>query len=201
MILRKKKKNFEQPKEGTHLAVLADVQDLGEKLTPWGKQQVRFRWFVKQVGKDGKQLSVIATYNNSIDENANLFQAITDITGKPPDDGFDTENMIGINNRLDIKHHKTLAGNIFPKIVAYLPPAKDDPVLPIPAWYRRGTEGNHAPAAAAPRAPANTKPVVSAPLAKRIDNPELPPEPHDLDTGDDGTSFPGDDATSDENAA
>lgn len=197
MILRKKRKQYQPPDEGSHLGVLADIENLAEKVTPWGKQdQLRYRWFVQQVGKDGKPLSVIATYNNSLNENSNLVQVITDLTGTAPDDGFDTDTLIGINSRIVIKHHKTLAGNTFPKIVAYLPPAKGDPVLRIPAWYRRGTDGNPTPAAAAPRTPASTKPVVAAPPSQQADDSNLPPEPDELDSGDDDTSFPGD-----ENAA
>jgi len=54
--------------------------------------------------------------------------------------------------------------------------------------------------AAVPRSPANSKPTVSAP-SSQADDSELPPEPQDLDAGDDATSFPGTDAASDENAA
>lgn len=213
MILRKKKKNFEQPNEGSHLAVLADIGSLGEKVTPWGQQdQLRWRWFVQQIGKDGRQLSVIATYNNSLNENSNLVQVITDLTGTPPDDGFDTETLIGANARLTIKHHVTQNGSVFPKIVAILPPGKNEPVLQIPGWYKRTASGDKTPSpasdaatspakAALQRAAANSKAVASAPPAKQVGDSELPPEPHDLDTDDDATSFPGNDATSDENAA
>jgi hypothetical protein len=184
MILRKKKKQYQSPDEGSHLAVLADIENLGEKVTPWGQQhQLRFRWFVRQVGKDAKELSVIATYNNSLNENSSLVQVITDLTGAPPEDGFDTDTLIGINSWLTIKHNRKPDGSVFPKVGAMRPPAKGDPVLRIPAWYKRGA-----------------KPI-GAPLSQQTDNPELPPEPDDIDAGDGGTSFPGGNATSNENAA
>jgi hypothetical protein len=101
---------------------------------------------------------------------------------------------------------------VFPKIVAIVPPGKSEPFLQIPGWYKRAANGNkmQSPASDASTPPAkatlqraapNSKSVTSSPLAEQIVDSELPPEPHDLDADDDGTSFPGDDAKSDENAA
>ena len=68
MIIKKTTKKYELPDEGVYLAVLADVEDRGEQMTPWGvKEQIRLKWLLQQVGKDGKELSVIATYNKSLD--------------------------------------------------------------------------------------------------------------------------------------
>lgn len=200
MILRKKHKQYEAAAEGEHLAVLGDVEGL-EKLTPWGKQQLRFKWFVPQAGKDGKQLSVIATYNNSIHENANLFQAIADITGAPPDDGFDTDSLIGANNRLTIKHDKKLDGSIFAKPIAILPRRENDPILRVPEWYKRVVNNNKPASAETSSANTIAQPTAANSRPVSSDHSELPPEPQDLEAGLDATSFPGDDATRDEPAA
>jgi hypothetical protein len=93
------------PDEGQHLAVLADISDLGTRNTNYGpKDQVRFKWLVQPTGKDGKELSVVSTYTKSLGQGANLVKAITDITGTPPTDGFDTESLI---RRRCPSHHQT----------------------------------------------------------------------------------------------
>jgi hypothetical protein len=183
-------------------------------VTPWGLQdQVRCKWLLQQVGKDGKQLSVIATYNKSLNDNATLVQVITDILGKRPGDEFDTETLIGVNNRLTLKHKTKQDGTTFPKIVAILRPCKTDPVLQIPAWFKRTGVSNNTPVTAATtaapkarvqRAAEKSNEVASSPSSEqpneRLDSP---PEPPDWDPADydHGTSFPGSDDASDEHAA
>jgi hypothetical protein len=219
MILKKIRKQFELPDEGSHLAVFADLEDLGKKMTPWGLQeQVRAKWLLQQVGEDGKNLSVIATYNKSLNENSNLVQMIADITGTPPGDEFDTETLIGANARLTLKHQKKKKdGTIFPKIVATLPPANGDPVLRIPDWFQRAGGNNNtpptpAPTSAPPKAavrptPPKSKAVPTAPSVeeqnKSLESPPEPPEPGDWDPSeyDEATSLPSNDAGSDRHAA
>lgn len=53
MIL--KKIMSEPPDEGQHLAVLADILDLGMRNTNFGpKDQLRMKWFVQQTGKTAR---------------------------------------------------------------------------------------------------------------------------------------------------
>jgi hypothetical protein len=216
MIIKKTTKKYELPDEGVYLAVLADVEDRGEQMTPWGvKEQIRLKWLLQQVGKDGKELSVIATYNKSLDDRSKLVAAITDITGTPPGEQFEMETLIGAINHLTIKHQKKQDGSIFPKLVAMLRPAKGDPVLGIPAWFRRaGTNNNAPPSTAATTAPlkaavqnmaATAKPVPSPPVAERkaADPVAEPPESEAWDPAeyDEATSFPNGNAASDKHAA
>ena len=88
MIITAKQKKFEIPTEGEHLAVLADVVDLGEVETDYGrKDQVQFRWLVEQKGKDGKPLAVRQRpHNKSMHEKASLRHDIKRILGADPGD-------------------------------------------------------------------------------------------------------------------
>jgi hypothetical protein len=189
-MIFKKITNYELPEEGSHLAVLADNEDLGEKTTPWGlKKQVRFKWLLQQKGKDGRELSVIATFNNSLNENSSLVEAITSITGTPPGEEFDGDTMIGTNSRLTLKHKTKKDGNIFPKIVAILRPTKGDPVLRVPGWFKRADSGGKNPPAAATPSEAAPQPVPKPSTAassdgNRNDHLESPPEPPDCDPSD-----------------
>ena len=152
MIIKKIRKEHERPEEGDYLAVLAYIEDLGKKNTLYGERdQVRFWWVLQQLGKDGKELVVISTYNKSLDEKANLTQAITDITGTPPGDEFDTESLIGINSRLTLKDKKKPDGHVYTDIVAILRPRKGDPVLPIPDWFKSHWDNKNTALSAAAR--------------------------------------------------
>jgi hypothetical protein len=214
MIIKKMKKEFEVPDEGSYLAVVADVEHLPAQTTPWGVQkQVRVKWLLQQLGKDGKELSVIATFNESLDDRSKLFAAITDITGIAPGEQYDTENLIGLNCRLTIKPKKKLDGGLFPKVVAILRPAKGDPVLLIPAWFKRAGNNNMPPSAAAttapPKSPAPNKAATSKPAGtileaechKSGETVAEPPEGGDWDASDYATGFPNSDTGNDEHVA
>jgi hypothetical protein len=198
MILKKIMKPFEMCDEDSHLAVLADIVYLGTRNTKYGpKEQLRFKWLVQQTGTDGKELSVISTYNNSLGQGASLVKAITDITGKPPTDGFDTESLIGANNRITVKHDKKPDGRVYPNVIAILRPGKSDPKLPIPEWFKRAGGDDTPPAAGAVTAPAPDplapKPAPAAVQLDTNDNLESSP--------DEATSFPGDSSMAAKHAA
>jgi hypothetical protein len=191
MILKNMIKPFEMCDEDSHLAVLADIVYLGTRNTKYGpKEQLRFKWFVQQTGTDGRELSVISTYNNSLGQGASLVKAITAITGKAPTDGFDTESLIGANNRITVEHHPKADGRVFPDVIAILRPGKNDPKLSIPAWFKRAEGDNTPPAAGAATTPAPEpqapKPATAAVSSdtNQNDNPESRP--------DEATSFPAD---------
>lgn len=200
------------PDEGQHLAVLADISDLGKRNTHFGpKDQLRFKWFVQQTGKDARELSVISTYTKSLGQGANLVKAISDITGAPPADGFDTDSLIGANARLIIKHKTTPDGRVYANVIAILRPGKNDPKLPVPAWFKRsGTDDNKQPAVGAatapPTAPQAPKPAAapSRPeLGRNLQSPAEPPEPAEWQVSDydEATSFPAENGVAGENAA
>ena len=211
-MIFKKTGNYEMAEEGSHLGVLVDIEDLGEKMTPWGlKRQVRFKWLLERKGKDGRELSVIATFNNSLNENSSLVETITSMTGARPSDEFDGESLIGTNNRLTLKHKTKKDGNIFPKIVAILRPAKTDPVLRVPPWFRRAGEGDPTPPAASLASSPNAGPQPTPKPSTRAvpsngnrnDHQESPPDPPNWDPSDydEATSFPTGNGAADDHAA
>ena len=149
MIITSKEKKFEIPNEGEHLAVLADIVDLGETETAYGlKDLVQFRWQVQQLGSDGKPLSVRQKpHNKSMYEKATLRKDIKRILGKDPGDSFDVETLLGVNSLLEIEHH-TREGRTYANIVAIRRPTNGGPVLKIPEDFKRatGNKSNKAPA-------------------------------------------------------
>lgn len=194
MILKNIIKPFEMCDEDSHLAVLADIVYLGTRNTKYGpREQLRFKWFVQQTGTDGKELSVISTYNYSLAQGASLVKAIMDISGKAPTDGFDTESLIGANNRLTVKLEKKPDGRVYPNVIAILRPGKNDPKLSIPHWFKRAGGDNTPPATGAATAPAPEpqapKPATAAASSDTNQNDNLESRP------DEATSFPADNST------
>jgi len=145
MIITAKQKKFEIPTEGEHLAVLADVVDLGEVETNYGrKDQVQFRWLVEQKGKDGKPLAVRQRpHNKSMHEKASLRHDIKRILGADPGDTFDVDTLLGVNANLTIEHY-TRDGNTYANITDIRRPVNGDGLLKIPDDFKRddGTKDN-----------------------------------------------------------
>jgi hypothetical protein len=212
LLVTTQHKHYELPDEGEHLAVLADVVDLGEVDTEYGKKdRVRFIWLVQQRDSDGKHIAVAYSYNKSLYEKANLRNAVKVITGRDPGDSCDLETLLGSNVRLVIEHY-THDGRSFAGIAAMLWPRKGETAFAVPADFIRakdrnsvGSGGNSNPPAAtgpgivphqggpAPNEAATKQPnraqsrtslsAASAPAVKNI---------HGVDVTDSDVQFPGD---------
>lgn len=142
MIITNKQKQYELPDEGEHLAVLADLIDLGEVDTTYGKKdRVRFIWLVQQCDTEGKQIAVAYSYTKSLHEKASLRKVIKIMLGRDPEDSFDLETLLGMNIRLVIEH-QARDERTFATIVAMLKPRKGDPVLAIPRDFVRTQNRN-----------------------------------------------------------
>jgi hypothetical protein len=104
---------------------------------------------------------------------------------------------------------------MFPKVLAIMRPAKGDPVLRIPAWFKRTGDGNNTPPATAattapPKAavqhtPAKSKAAANPSGEEQNQSLESPPEPPEAGDWDpsvyEATSFPCGDTAGDGHAA
>jgi hypothetical protein len=137
LIVTTTPKQYELPDEGEHLAVLADVIDLGEVDTQYGKKdRVRFIWLVEQRDKEGKLIAVVISYTKSLHDKASLRKAVKAILGRDPGNSLDLETLLGTNMRLVIEHSE-YEGRAFAAIAVMLRPRKGDAVLRVPSDFVR----------------------------------------------------------------
>lgn len=138
MVITSKQKQFEIPTEGEHLAVLADIVDLGEEEFDYGRRdRIQLIWQVEQRGKDGKPLSVRQKpHNKSMHEKATLRKDIKRILGKDPGDTFDVESLLGVNALLEVEHY-TREGRTYANITGIRRPANGHQVLRVPEDFKR----------------------------------------------------------------
>jgi hypothetical protein len=137
LIVTATQKQFERADEGEHLAVLADVIDLGEVDTKYGRNHmVRFVWLVEQRDKEGKQISVTRSYTRSLHEKASLRKVIKAIHGRDPGNSFDLETLLGTNMRLVIEHRE-YEDRVIAFIAVMLKPRKGDTTLTVPSDFVR----------------------------------------------------------------
>jgi hypothetical protein len=212
LIISVQRKQYELPDEGEHLAVLADVIDLGEVRTTFGmKEKVRLIFLVQQRDSEGKHIAVACSYNKTLYEKSNLCKAVKTILGRDPEDTFHLETLLGANVRLVLDHH-AYDGRTFAGIVAILRPRKGDPTFVVPAEFVRakdrqngGNGGNDHPTTAPVREtdPPKTGPVPNGTAMKQPNRgknrttlaaPTKTPVTnlHGVDVTDKEVQFPGD---------
>ena len=137
VVVNEKQSNFELPEEGSYLAVVADVIDLGEVATNFGvKPRVQIVWLLDAYSEEtGEQLRLSAFYNASLDPKANLRKDIRSIIGKDVEGTYDLEELLGANSQLVIQHNST-DKKTYANIVAILKAPKGK-FLEIPADFER----------------------------------------------------------------
>ena len=139
-------KQFEKPESGMFSGVLADVVDLGLVTTTYNgqtktQQMVRFVWFLSQLGKDGKQLSVAARYGVNLHEKSNLYKAVKQIINGAPPLTFDLETLVGQVRQLFIVREQTTdaQGNVVKDFanIQGIAPAAPGLTVTVPADFVR----------------------------------------------------------------
>jgi hypothetical protein len=137
VVVNEKQSNFELPEEGSYLAVVADVIDLGQVATNFGiKPRVQIVWLLDAYSEEtGEQLRLSAFYNASLDPKANLRKDIRSIIGKDVEGTYDLEELLGVNSQLVIQHNST-DKKTYANIVAILKAPKGK-FLEIPADFER----------------------------------------------------------------
>jgi hypothetical protein len=136
--------NFERPDTGMYHGILADIVDLGTVTTVYNGQaktqpMVRFVWFLNAAGKDGKQLSVTARFNNNLHEKSKLYASVKQILNAPPPVTLNPETLLGSVRKLFIQREITGEGQQkkdFANILG-ISPADPGIAVPIPADFVR----------------------------------------------------------------
>ena len=189
LIIKNEQKQYELPDEGQHSAVLADVTDLGEQDTKFGKKrQVRLTWLLDQLNSEGKQIRVMQRFNWSLHEMSRLYKLITALTGRRPGNQFDLEKLLGANALLFIQHN-VRDGRTFANVASIAKPRKGSPLLSIPADFVRAKDNKDGG-----NGSGNNEGVKQNGHAKAGQPGNSVQNLHGVDVTDDDVEFPGDDA-------
>jgi len=131
------KKKYAVADEGEHLAVIADVIDIGEVETDRGpKARVRFVWITDQSDENGRPITTMMQFNKTLHENSLLRKTVKSILGKDPGETYDLETLIGRTNRIVIEHSEH-EGVTYGNITAILKSAEK---VEIPKDYMRAKD-------------------------------------------------------------
>lgn len=123
-------KDFTPAPEGLHQAVCVDVVDKGLVDGPWGpKPTIQIRWQLEQADEaTGKRFMVVANYNLSLNEKANLRKILKGWRGRDFTaeelKGFDLEKLVGANCQLQLIHNLSDNGRTYANVQTVVPIGK-----------------------------------------------------------------------------
>lgn len=132
-------KEFEKPKAGLYVGVLADIVDLGLVQTQRGpKPKIRLIWFLNSKDSKGNYFRVMQQVTPVLSDRATLRGIVRDILGQePPLDGsFELDSLIGKNVRLVISLEES-NGKTYANIKAILPTDAGTAYFPVPQGFVR----------------------------------------------------------------
>lgn len=137
-------KSFTPAPQGVHQAVCVDCIDKGWlEVTYAGKtkkqHKVTVAWQIDEKRDDGKRFVVFKRYTLSLNEKATLRKDLESWRGKPFTDleldGFDVENVIGVNALINVQH-KAVADRTYANVVAVMPLHKGMPKIAAVDYVR-----------------------------------------------------------------
>ena len=145
--------SFEMPPTGVHQGVCAKIFDLGEQPGFEGKIQdkIALVWQLSEKRTEGdfagEPFTMTKTYTASLNERATLRHDLESWRGRGFTDqelqGFDVENVLGVNCMMNLVEYKNKAGKKRVKIASIMPVGKGVellvPTLPddyMPKWVR-----------------------------------------------------------------
>ena len=113
-------KKFEVPEDGLYKAVVADVVDIGEVETKFGKKhRVRFVYMLEDTDTEGRQFRLFQQMNVSLHEKSQMFKLIRRLTGTNPGLTFDLEDLLGKQCQLDVQQSES-DGKVYANVVSVL---------------------------------------------------------------------------------
>ncbi len=100
--------SWENPAEGPHEAILAEVRDLGMRPTSFGmKRKLRLVWKITdQPGSDGRTIRAFQTFTASWHARSHLRRNARAILGYEPGDRYDLKSLVGSRAVLHIEHNR-----------------------------------------------------------------------------------------------
>jgi hypothetical protein len=131
LVVKYEKKEYTPAPEGLHQAVCVDVVDLGMQDTQWGpKQKCRIYWQIEEIDTEtGKRFPVAKQYTVSLHEKATLRKDLQTWRGRKFTEqeleGFDLENLIGVNCQVQVVHNLADDGRVFANVQAVVPIGKN----------------------------------------------------------------------------
>jgi len=134
--------NYENPKSGAYIGVVADVAELLNVPTRFGpKNKVRIIWILDQKDSTGKPYRVMEQVNASINEKARLYEIAKGVLGAPPAaKSFDTESLLGKANQLFIVVERGEDGKDYAHVKGILPLPQGATVPAVPADFVRSKD-------------------------------------------------------------
>lgn len=121
-VAKDNRKDFELPKSGMYVGIVADVVDLGKVKTQYGeKEKVRIVWLLNKNDSENKPYRVMSEVNLSMNEKAALFGIVRDILGTTPPVPYEVEELIGRSNQLAISQEKATNGKTYANVKAIMP--------------------------------------------------------------------------------
>lgn len=164
--------NYENPKSGAFIGIIADVVELYNVQGKFGpRNKVRIIWILDGKDSQGKPYRVMEQVNASMNEKARLYEIVKGVFGAPPSVKFDTESLMGRANQLFIVVEKGEDGKEYAHVKGILPLPTGAVVPAIPADFKRskdkqpfvpGTPTNVTPA------PTQANPAPTAPVATAV---------------------------------
>lgn len=148
---------------GRHLAVVADVVDLGYQDTPFGeKHKVRLVYETDETHPEKEwPLSLHERFTLSLHEKGNLRPRVEQILGRPLTNtevkqGFDLESIIGCSFEVAVVHRE-VGEKVYANVQSIMPLRPGDAALAVSEGYVRVKDREDQQSAPEPQAVADTK--------------------------------------------
>lgn len=134
--------NYENPKSGAYIGIVADVAELYNVPGKFGpRNKVRIIWILDQKDSTGKPYRVMEQVNASINEKARLYEIAKGVLGAPPTAGkFDTESLLGKANQLFVVVEKGDDGKEYAHVKGILPLPAGATVPAVPTDFVRAKD-------------------------------------------------------------
>lgn len=119
-------KKYGPAPEGTFVGCLLAVRDLGEQETAFGRKlQWLLTWVIPEKDSSGYYHQVWQRINPSLGKKSRFYQLVLLLTGEPPCEGLDSDELLNRNVRLVIKHNES-DGKVFANVTEVLPMRAED---------------------------------------------------------------------------
>ena len=127
-----------QPSNGSHLAVLADIEDMGIQNTSFGdKPTLRLTFLVDEKDPHGELFRVTDFCTASAHDKAKLSRYARALLGNDPGDDLETEDLIGRCCGLETEQKANTKGKVYPRIISCRPLRTDECGPAIPLGFQR----------------------------------------------------------------
>jgi hypothetical protein len=144
-----------QASNGLHLAVLADVEDMGIQNTVYGeKRNLRLTFLVDEKDPHGDPLRVTDITTASYHPDSKLTGYVCALLGDEPGDDVETEDLINRCCRLTTELKANSKGKLYARIIAKEPlrPGERGPAIPL-TFQRAETRPTRTAGSSAQRRP------------------------------------------------